>query len=144
MSTLEDAIALAVQAHRGQRDKAGAPYILHPMRVMMKQLSDEEKMTAILHDVVEDTSWTLSGLRDAGYPEAVVGAVECLTKREGENYDAFVDRVIENPIARRVKLADIEDNMDMLRLSELREKDIDRLNRYLRSWRRLKARERGA
>jgi (p)ppGpp synthase/HD superfamily hydrolase len=142
MSTLEDAIALAVQAHRGQRDKAGAPYILHPIRVMLRQESEEERMAAVLHDVVEDTSWTLSALREAGYPEAVVGAVECLTKREGENYDAFVDRLMENPIARRVKLADIEDNLNMLRLAELREKDIDRLNRYLRSYKRLRARER--
>jgi (p)ppGpp synthase/HD superfamily hydrolase len=135
--TLEDAIALAVEAHRGQRDKAGQTYILHPLRVMMRLETDTERMVAVLHDVVEDSPWTLERLRGLGYPEEVLGALDCLTKREGETYEAFIERVLPHPLARRVKRADLEDNMDVRRLPAVTAKDAERLARYRAAWARL-------
>jgi (p)ppGpp synthase/HD superfamily hydrolase len=138
MPTLEDAIALAVEAHRGQRDKAGQSYILHPLRVMMRLETEAERMAAILHDVVEDTPYTLERLRALGYPEEVLGALDCLTKREGESYEAFIERVRPHPLARRVKLADLEDNMDVRRLLSVGPRETERLARYRAAWARLK------
>jgi len=138
MPTLEDAIALAVEAHRGQRDKAGQTYILHPLRVMMRLETEAERMAAILHDVVEDTPYTLERLRELGYPQEVLQALECLTKREGEGYEAFIERVRPHPLARRVKLADLEDNMDVRRLVTVGAKEAERLARYRAAWARLK------
>lgn len=135
--TLEDAIALAVEAHRGQRDKAGQTYILHPLRVMMRLETDTERMVAVLHDVVEDSPWTLERLRGLGYPEEVLGALDCLTKREGETYEAFIERLRPHPLARRVKRADLEDNMDVRRLPAVTSKDAERLARYRAAWARL-------
>jgi (p)ppGpp synthase/HD superfamily hydrolase len=138
MPGLEDAIALAVEAHRGQRDKAGQTYILHPLRVMMRLETEAERMAAILHDVVEDTPYTLERLRQLGYPEEVLGALDCLTKREGESYEVFIERVRPHPLARRVKLADLEDNMDVRRLQAVGPKEAERLARYRAAWARLK------
>jgi (p)ppGpp synthase/HD superfamily hydrolase len=134
MATLEDAIVLAVQAHQGQRDKAEAPYILHPLRVMLRMRSDVERMIAVLHDVVEDTPYTLLDLQQAGYPEQVLEALDCLTRRENETYEEFIERVKANPLARKIKIADLEDNMDIRRISDLQEKDVERLKRYRRAW----------
>jgi (p)ppGpp synthase/HD superfamily hydrolase len=134
MATLGKAIAIAAQAHQDQYDKAGAPYILHPLRMMLRMSSEIEMMAAILHDVVEDTDWTLDKLRQVGFTEQVVQAVECLTHRNYETYDEFIARVRTNTIARKVKLADLEDNMDMRRLSTLTEKDTERLHKYHQAW----------
>lgn len=134
---LEAAIALAVGAHRGQKDRAGAPYILHPLRVMFRVETDAEKIAAVLHDVVEDTGWTLDALRAEGYPEEVVEAVDHLTRRDGESYGEFVRRAAAHPVARRVKIADLEDNMDVRRTGNVTEKDVERLTRYHRAWRSL-------
>lgn len=142
MNMLEQAIALAVTAHAGQKDKVGAPYILHPLRLMCRMETDEERMAAVLHDVVEDTNHTLADLRAKGFPDAVIAAVERLAKREGETYEQFIERVIPDRIASRVKLADLEDNMNVLRLPQVQEKDRERLNRYLNAWNRLKDAER--
>ncbi len=139
MAGIEDAIALAVQAHRGQKDRAGAPYILHPLRMMFRVETDAEKMAAVLHDVVEDTGWTLDDLRAEGFPEEVVAAVDHLTRREEESYEEFVIRAAGHPVARRVKIADLEDNMDVRRMGTVTEKDGDRLTRYHRAWRSLTA-----
>ena len=87
MSPLESAILLAVQSHQGQRDKGGAPYILHPLRMMLRMRSEVEMIVAILHDVVEDTQHTLVDLQQAGYSEQVLEAVDCLTRRDGETYE---------------------------------------------------------
>ena len=134
MATLGKAIAIAAQAHQDQYDKAGAPYILHPLRMMLHMSSETEMMAAILHDVVEDTDWTLDKLRQAGFAEEVVQAVECLTHRDYETYDEFITRVRTNAIASTVKLADLEDNMDMRRLRTLTEKDAERLHKYHQAW----------
>ena len=111
-ATLEDAIILAANAHRGQKDKLGKPYLLHALRVMLKQEGETAMMAAVLHDVVEDTPVGLGDLRAAGFSDEVCAAVDCLTRREGEPYDEFIRRVARIPIARRIKLADLEDNMD--------------------------------
>ena len=134
---LERAIEIAVSAHRGQRDRAGAPYILHPLRLMHAVREPEEKMVAILHDVVEDSDWTLARLRKEGFPRAVIEAVDHLTRREGEDYDAFVTRSIRNPLAQTIKLRDLEDNLNPLRHAELDEKAIAKLSRNHRAWHRV-------
>jgi (p)ppGpp synthase/HD superfamily hydrolase len=137
MKTIEDAIAIAAQVHKGQTDKAGAVYIMHPLRLMMKMETEAEMITAVLHDVVEDSDWTIEKLRDEGFSDEVLAAVESVTNREGESYDEFVKRASENSIGRRVKIADLEDNMNTFRLAELRPKDLDRLAKYHKSWRQL-------
>jgi (p)ppGpp synthase/HD superfamily hydrolase len=125
-------------AHRGQQDKVGQPYILHILRVMLRLETTNERMAGALHDVVEDTPYTLDELRRRGYPDPVIEAVDCLTRRHDETYEQFIERAIANPIARRVKLADLEDNMDIRRLHEVSEKDRERLNRYIRARERVK------
>ncbi|MBN1659339.1 MAG: HD domain-containing protein [Anaerolineae bacterium] len=139
MGTLDRAILIAAQAHLGQVDKVGEPYVLHPLRVMMAVEGETEQTVAALHDVVEDsTEWTLERLRGEGFSEEVVEAVDHLTRREGETYEAFVERAAGNPIARRVKLADLADNMDIRRLRVLGEKEVERLRRYHAAWRVLR------
>lgn len=127
---IELAIQIAVHAHRGQTDLSGQPYILHPLRVMMSMAEPEDMAAAVLHDVVEDCDVTLNDLRGAGLPEAVVVAVDCLTKRKGEAYERYLERVSGNPIARRVKLADLEDNMRLNRIPRVTERDRKRINKY--------------
>jgi (p)ppGpp synthase/HD superfamily hydrolase len=134
MATLEQAIALAVQAHTGQQDKAGRPYILHPLRVMLAQTTDAEMIAAVLHDVVEDTPVTLEDLQAAGFSAEVLAAVESVTHREDETYEAYLERCRANPIGLRVKLADLHDNMDIRRIQTLSQRDMARLERYLQAW----------
>ncbi len=137
VATIEDAIAIAALAHKGQRDKGGAPYILHPLRMMMRMKSEAEMMVAVLHDVVEDSEWTLERLREEGFSEEVLEAVECVTNREDESYEQFIERVQTNPIAWQVKIADLEDNMNIRRIGEIKPKDLERLEKYHKSWCRL-------
>jgi len=128
------AIAIAVKAHAGQTDKAGMPYILHPLRVMMKMASVTEMIVAVLHDVVEDSDWTIEQLRAEGFAEDVLQALDLLTKRSGEVYEAFIQRVKALPISVAVKLGDLEDNMDTKRLRCVTEEDKVRLEKYRRAW----------
>src|ERR687889_661940 len=125
-ATIEDAVSIAAQAHKGQKDKANAPYLLHPLRMMLRMDSEAAMMAAVLHDVVEDTDWTLERLRGEGFSAEVLDAVDCLTHRDGESYQEFVKRVRTNPIARQVKIADLEDNMNIRRVSRLGAKDLER------------------
>ncbi len=135
---LERAIEIAASAHANQKDKAGAPYILHPLRVMFKVESDIERMAAVMHDVVEDSEWTLERLREEGFPDEVLHLVDCLTHRDGESYDDFIERVCQHLPAVRVKLADIEDNLDIRRINELKSSDLTRIEKYHRARKRLK------
>lgn len=131
--SLELAIAIALMAHAGQIDKAGAPYILHPLRVMLAQTSEAARIAGVLHDVVEDgDGWTLERLRAEGFSPEVVDAVDHLTKREEErnDYPAFVRRAAANPIARQVKLADLTDNCDLTRIAHPSEQDLARVEKY--------------
>lgn len=130
MSTLEKAIEIAARSHAGQVDKGGAPYILHPLRLMLAVSGAEERMAAVLHDVVEDTLVTPEDLRSDGFSEAVVSAVVALSKQKGETRMDAARRLAPNPIARAVKLADLRDNMDLSRLPNPTEKDRARLREY--------------
>jgi (p)ppGpp synthase/HD superfamily hydrolase len=134
---LEKAIGIAVAAHRGQRDRSGAPYILHPLRVMARLATPSEKIVGILHDVVEDTHWTFADLAREGFPQPILDALDCVTKREGEEYPDFVARSASHPLAKKVKLADLEDNMDVRRLPQVEEQDFQRLQKYIKAWRAL-------
>ncbi|WP_342359474.1 HD domain-containing protein [Terrarubrum flagellatum] len=134
-ATIEDALMLAADKHRGQTDKAGLPYILHPLRVMHHLGLDatmQERMAALLHDLVEDTDVTLDDLRAQGFPAEVVQAVDSLTKRpeEKEDYFAAVRRAGADPIGRKVKIADLTDNMDVRRIRSPTDKDRLRIERY--------------
>jgi (p)ppGpp synthase/HD superfamily hydrolase len=140
MSDLESAIALSIAAHRGQVDKGGQPYILHPLRVMLQLESDPERIVAVLHDVVEDNQeYTMSRLESLGYSREILEALDCLTRRPEENYNEFVGRIKLNRLATRVKLADLEDNMDIRRLAGLSTVDYGRLQRYRKVWGELKS-----
>lgn len=132
-SDLEKALALAVKAHRGQRDKSGFPYIFHPVRVMLRLKNLEAQIVALLHDILEDSAISATDLQQAGFSPTVIEAVSCLTKKEGEDYFEYISRVKGNHLARAVKLADIEDNLDANRLSDLSETDCKRMARYLKA-----------
>jgi len=134
---LQRAIEIAIEAHKGQTDKAGKPYILHIFQVMAKGRSEDEKITALLHDIIEDSAWTLEKLEAEGFSHKIIEALDCLTKREGESYEEFIKRVKSNPLAIKVKINDLEDNMDIRRLSQVSDKDAERLNKYLRAYREL-------
>ena len=135
---LDRAKEIARTAHEGQVDKAGKPYIEHPMRVMNMGKSMEEKIAGVLHDVVEDSEWTFEMLEKEGIPKDVMDALRCVTKlSEDEDYDHFIARVKTNPLAVKVKLNDLKDNMDITRLEEVTEKDLARLNKYIRAYRQL-------
>ena len=127
---IEKAILIAVNAHKGQVDKGGNPYILHPLRLMFSRKDETEKICAVLHDVIEDTDVTLDYLREQGFSKEVLSALDALTRRNDENYEQFIDRIIENKIACNVKLADLNDNMDISRIKNLTEKDYERLEKY--------------
>ena len=130
MNQLEKAIAIAVQAHAGQLDKSGAPYILHPLRVMFGVTTEIEQTVAVLHDVVEDSDWTFDQLRDEGFSQSVLEALDCVTKRENEDYFDFIDRIKVNPLAIAVKISDLHDNMNLVRIHTPTEKDLQRIKKY--------------
>jgi len=129
---LERAIEIAVNAHKGVTDKGGNPYIVHPLRVMMSLKSDNEKIVGVLHDVVEDAEdWDFERLKEEGFSEEVLDGLRSVTKTsEEEDYNEFVQRALTNEIGRAVKIADIRDNLDVTRIGELRQKDMNRLNKY--------------
>jgi len=133
MATLIRAIEIATKAHAEQVDKAGEPYILHPLRLMLRMATEAERITAVLHDVVEDSGFTLDDLIAEGFAREIVHAVDALSKREGEDYMQFVRRASEDPIARRVKRADLEDNLNLTRIRKLTDRDLERVLRYHRA-----------
>ncbi|AIR90458.1 HD domain-containing protein [Pseudomonas cremoricolorata] len=130
MSTLEKAIIIAAIAHDGQFDKGGSPYILHPLRVMRRMHTQEERIVAVLHDVLEDTALTVSDLAREGFNLKVLAALLALSRRGDEPYESFVQRLGSDPLARAVKLADLADNSDMTRIPTPGPADLQRLSRY--------------
>ena len=136
-SVLERAIGLALEVHRGQIDKAGRPYILHPLRLMVAMTSEEARVVAVLHDVVEDSEATFEDLAALGLSEEALAALRLLTHDDDDgseaNYFAYVARIKANPLALAVKLADLADNLDVSRLPSLTERDSRRLNKYLKA-----------
>lgn len=138
MSTLPRAIEIATEAHKGQFDKAGNEYIGHPLRVMEMGRTEEEKIVGVLHDLIEDTDWTFEMLEAEGFAPEIIAALKCVTKlSENENYDAFIERVRKNPLATAVKINDLTDNMDIRRLPYLSDKDVKRLKKYLKAYKKL-------
>ena len=135
---LYKAINLAMQAHAGQVDKAGMPYIGHVMRVMQAGKTIDEKIVGVLHDVVEDTTWTFDALLAEGFPVHIVDALRCVTKlSDDEPYESFINRVKTNPLAVAVKINDLTDNMDIRRLQTLTDADVQRLRKYLKAYQSL-------
>lgn len=130
MATLEKAIAIAAMAHSGQVDKAGQPYILHPLAVMSAMKSNAERIVAVLHDVVEDTTVTLDMLRAEGFSPAVLAGVNAMTKRPGETRMDAARRAKVNPLAHEVKMADVCHNMDFTRITHPTSEDQARLQEY--------------
>jgi (p)ppGpp synthase/HD superfamily hydrolase len=142
--TLEDAIALAAHWHLGQRypSLTGEPFILHPLRVMLQVDADEPRIIAVLHDVLEDTACSVVDLRRAGYSEQVIKALDHLTRRDGEAYEPYIERIAENTLAQQVKLADLTDNLaNNRRLAGVSaRRDVqERITRYERAIARLQA-----
>jgi GTP pyrophosphokinase len=138
MNNLERAIALAVDAHAGQTDKAGKTYIRHPLRIMQQMETPQERVVAVLHDVVEDTEYTPAMIEEE-FGEEIRDAIVRLTKQDGESYFEFVERASANDLAQKVKIADIEDNMDLTRLSEVSEKTVERQMTYHRALQQLRS-----
>ena len=142
---LEKAIKIAVEAHTGQVDKGGNPYILHPLRVMLSLNTEEERIVGVLHDVVEDCDgWTWERLKEQGCNATLIEALQSVSKTPQEeaeyrslsedkklsHYLEFIKRAKSNEIGRNVKAADINDNLDISRIDDITERDINRLNRY--------------
>ena len=131
---LEQAISIASLAHEGQLDKAGEPYILHPLRVMMKLKDNDLRIIAVLHDVIEDCGLTLDDLLSGyGVPFELARIVDILSRKDNESYDEYIERISKNYKALKVKLADLEDNMDLSRIKNLTQKDYDRVAKYAKA-----------
>lgn len=132
-SALERAIHIAVMAHKGQVDRGGAPYILHPLRVMFNVKKTEEKIVAVLHDVVEDGKYSFEYLeKEAKFSKNIIKALKLLTRDPKESRVNNAKRILSNPIARVVKLADVNDNMDLSRINNITEKDYIRQHEYFK------------
>ncbi len=138
MANLQRALEIAVESHKTQKQKDGTPYALHPIRLSMSLESEEQKIVALLHDVVEDTDWTFEGLVHEGFSESVIEALRLLTHTDGSLYEDYVERLASNSLAKAVKKADLADNMDFKRIPEPTERDFARLQKYHRAWRRLR------
>lgn len=137
MPTLTRAITLAAQHHEGQIDKGGNPYILHPLRLMLRATTEEDRIVSLLHDIVEDTLLTLVDLKNEGFSDQIIAAINCLTRRSDETYEQFIERILHNDLARRVKILDLEDNSDLSRIGSPSSDDIQRLGKYKRALNKL-------
>jgi (p)ppGpp synthase/HD superfamily hydrolase len=137
MADLERALQIAVQAHAGQKDKSGAAYIFHPLRVMMRCTHPTAKVVALLHDVVEDTSIIFEQLAAEGFSAEVLAALRLCTHDDKDSYDDYITKILDNPVAIEVKLADLEDNSDIRRLKEIDDKTAERLRKYHAAYQRL-------
>jgi (p)ppGpp synthase/HD superfamily hydrolase len=146
---LERALEIALEVHKGVKDKAGAPYIFHPLRVALSLDREADQIVGLLHDVLEDgqsKGWTRERLAGEGFPEDMLDALECVTKRPDEHgddrYMAFIQRSAHNPTARHVKMADLLDNMNLLRIQDLTDKDLRRVAMYHGAYKVLETAER--
>jgi (p)ppGpp synthase/HD superfamily hydrolase len=131
---IEKAVWIALHAHENQKDKAGNPYVMHPIRVAVKLQNDDEIAAAFLHDVLEDSDFTLDDLKKAGFNENVLKIVELMTKKDGDNYDDYIERIKEFAPAVRVKLADLEDNMNLMRIKNPELTDHERIEKYKKAY----------
>jgi (p)ppGpp synthase/HD superfamily hydrolase len=129
---LEDALGVAVEAHRGQLYPAPEPepFILHPLRVMLGVTSRTAQIVALLHDVVEDSDFTLHDLAERGFDPLILDAIDCLSRRPDEKYERYISRVASNPLAREVKLSDLSDNLANNRALPPTPDNLARIVRY--------------
>ena len=130
MATLENAITLAVQHHTGQLDKGGQPYILHPLRVMLQLQQPDQQIVAVLHDILEDTHTTAQDLQNLGFQTHIIQAIQALTKLPHETRVQAAMRTAQNPLACAVKIADVQDNMNLTRIPNPTARDLARLEEY--------------
>ncbi|WP_311678869.1 HD domain-containing protein [Sneathia vaginalis] len=130
MSNYELALKIATEAHKGQVDKAGVPYINHPLTVASLVETEEEKIVALLHDTIEDTNITEQDLLNYGFSNKIVEAVKLLTHNKDVPYMDYVAKIKDNELARKVKIADLTHNSDLSRLKEITDKDKKRYNKY--------------
>lgn len=124
------ALKLCFNAHKDQLDKSGVPYVFHPFHLADKMNDENTTIVALLHDIVEDTDYTLKDLREMGFNEEVLGAIELMTHGDDVPYMDYVAKIKENPIAKKVKLADLRHNSDITRLDTITQKDLDRAEKY--------------
>lgn len=141
MSRYTNILNFIIEKHNGQKDKAGVPYVFHPINVALLCERESEKIVALLHDVLEDTDATEKDLISLGLKTEEIEAIKLLTKPREEDYFSYIKRVAENPIARKVKMADLTHNMDLTRLNTITEKDIRRKEKYENVYRFLKETE---
>ncbi len=136
MSKLGLAISIAAKAFENKTDKSGVPYILHCLFVMdkVKHLGDVAMICAILHDLIEDTDWTLSQLTELGFSDEVIGILHLLTHKKETDYDEYIKAIAVSKIAKEIKKADLEHNSNITRLKGLRKSDFDRIEKYHRSF----------
>lgn len=126
----EKAITIALKAHKGKKDKGGNPYILHPLRIMVSMDTLEEKIVAVLHDVIEDSDISIEHLTKLKFPESITNAIALLSKTKNQDYNDYINSIKKNKLATKVKIADLEDNMNLSRLKSITEKDKQRLVKY--------------
>lgn len=134
---IELAISVALQAHKGQLDKGGHPYILHPLAVMNRVESMEEKIVAVLHDVIEDSEVTIEELRGLGFSEEILTAIQLLTRSTEDSYEEFIEKTTRDRTARNVKIADVQENMNISRIKNPTQEDVHRLEKYRKALERL-------
>lgn len=127
---IEKALRIALKTHEGQKDKAGKPYIFHPLKLMMAFRKEDEQICAILHDVIEDGDLTLKDIAGQGFQSHIVEALDAITKRREEKYGEYILRVKKNTLATKIKMADLRHNLDMSRIPEIKEKDLRRAEKY--------------
>lgn len=130
MSDLITAIKIACEAHADQKDKAGEPYILHPLRLMLRLKDKNAMIVAVLHDVIEDSHFDIGFLESQGFDKSILKAVEAITKKENEPYHDFIERLSFNDVAVKVKIEDLKDNLDLTRLTSIGDKDLERMKKY--------------
>ena len=135
---LETAIRIAAKVHRGQVDRFGKPYILHVMRVMMRGHDLDEQILGALHDVLERSNLTVSDLAERGFSARILKALEHISRIPPETYEAYIDRVMLDGLAIRVKIYDLADKMDLLHVAQLDPSDLKRYNKQLAAYHRMK------
>jgi (p)ppGpp synthase/HD superfamily hydrolase len=138
MATLEKAISIAVEAHKGQVDKNNQPFILHVLRVMIAGRNDDERILGALHDSIEKTHWTFEELKAEGFNNKILDSLVCVTKKnENEDSQAFIERIKTNRLAIKIKINDLMDHLNLKNMSEVKKKDVNRFNKYLKAYQEL-------
>ena len=127
---LDKALHFAIHGHYGQKDKGNNPYILHPLRLMMKMETEDEMVVAVLHDLLEDTHYIDDDLREDGFPENIIEAILAMTHVDGESYMDYIKRIKQNTLATKVKIADLKDNSDLSRIPNPSKRDEERVQKY--------------